>query len=160
MGRGQPLDLQRELLESFEQGLRFSEHLIAVLPRQLWRVDPQGGGRSIAAIAAHMHSLRRTFAKMAGAESLPSLDRASSTRAEARRALRQSREALVTIFRAALTDGRARVSGMPRRTVNMMLYLMQHDAHHRGQITMLARELGHRLSSADTMKLWGWKRLQ
>jgi uncharacterized damage-inducible protein DinB len=159
MARGQPLDLQRELLENFEQSLRVSEHLIAVLPRQLWRVDPQGGGRSIAAIAAHMHSLRRTFAKMGGAGALPSLDRSSSTQADARRAFRQSREALTLLFRGALADGRARVPGMPRRTVNMMLYLMQHDAHHRGQITMLARELGHRLSSADTMKLWGWKRL-
>jgi len=36
-------------------------------------------------------------------------------------------------------------------------FVMQHDAHHRGQICMLARALGHEFSGADTMRLWGWK---
>ncbi len=162
MASGQPFDLQRELLDNFDHGLRVSELLVAVLPRSLWRAEPPGGGgRSIVAIVAHMQSVRRTFAKMGGADpDLPSLDRASSTQADARRALGHSREAFMMLFRAALVDGRGRVKGMPRRTVNMMFYLAQHDAHHRGQITMLAHQLGHRLSSTDTMKLWGWKRLE
>ncbi len=162
MAAGQPLDLERELLDNFEHSLRVSEHLVAALPRRLWRAEPPGGGgRTIAAIAAHMQSVRRTFAKMGGADpALPSLDRLTTTQADARRALGHSREALMKLFRVTLADGRARVTGMPRRTVNMMLYLTQHDAHHRGQITLLARALGYRLSSADTMKLWDWKRLQ
>jgi hypothetical protein len=44
---------------------------------------------------------------------------------------------------------------MPRRTVNMMIYLIQHDA----QICALARALGHRLSKDDVMRIWGWKSL-
>jgi uncharacterized damage-inducible protein DinB len=46
---------------------------------------------------------------------------------------------------------------MPRRVVNMLAYLMQHDAHHRGQISMLARDLGHEFSGDDVMRMWGWK---
>ncbi len=155
------LDIEAELLENFEHSLLVSEHLVGVLPRRVWHASPpNSNGRSIAAIVAHMQSVRRTFAKMGGADpTLPSLDRNGSTQADARRALRQSREALMQLFRAALTEGRGRVKGMPRRTVNMMLYLTQHDAHHRGQITMLARELGHRLPGDAVMKLWGWKRL-
>ena len=49
---------------------------------------------------------------------------------------------------------------MPRRAVNMLVYLIQHDAHHRGQICMIARDLGHAFSSDDTMRLWGWKAIQ
>lgn len=162
MPAGRPLDVDAELLESFDLALRASEHLVAVLPPRIWRAQlPGRSGRSIAAIVAHMHSVRRTFAKMGGADPLmESLDRSSSTQAQARRALRQSREALARLFQRALTERRARVPGIPRRVVNMMLYLMQHDAHHRGQITMLARELGYKLSGADTMKLWGWKRME
>ena len=47
---------------------------------------------------------------------------------------------------------------MPRRVIDMLTYLMQHDAHHRGQICMLARDLGHTFSGDDTMRMWGWKR--
>jgi uncharacterized damage-inducible protein DinB len=43
--------------------------------------------------------------------------------------------------------------------VNIMIYLIQHDAHHRGQICALARALGHRLSQDDVMRIWGWKSL-
>jgi hypothetical protein len=68
----QPLDANRELLEAFDHSGRGSEYLIGVLPKKLWRADQRGGKeRSIAAIVAHMQSVRRTFAKMAGAEPVP-----------------------------------------------------------------------------------------
>ena len=157
----QPLDPRRELLEAFEQCCRVSEYVVDVLPSRLWRSEPPDSkGRSIAAIVAHMQSVRRMFAKMGGARRIPpALDRARSTPDDARRGLRQSREALMTLFREALTQGRPRVKRMPRRTVNMMTYLIQHDAHHRGQICALARALGHRLSKDDVMRIWGWKSL-
>jgi uncharacterized damage-inducible protein DinB len=62
-------------------------------------------------------------------------------------------------FESALAARRVRVKGMPRRVVNMIVYLIQHDAHHRGQICSLARELGHEFRSENTMRLWGWKAL-
>ena len=157
----QPLDPGRELLAAFEHSCRVSEYVVDVLPSHVWRPDPPDSrGRSIAAIVAHIQSVRRTFAKMGGARPIPpALDRARSTPADARRRLRLSREALMTLFRDALTQGRPRVKGMPRRTVNMMIYLIQHDAHHRGQICALARALGHRLSKDDVMRIWGWKSL-
>jgi len=65
----------------------------------------------------------------------------------------------MTLFREALMQGRPRVKGMSRRAVNMIIYLIQHDAHHRGQICALARALGHRLSQDDIMRIWGWKSL-
>ncbi|MBN2369769.1 MAG: DinB family protein [Vicinamibacteria bacterium] len=153
-----PLDTGSELLAEFDHGGRVVEYLIAALPRRLWRAAPPAG-RPIAAIVAHIQSVRRTFAKMGGAPPFIALDRARSTQSEARRALRESRAALTDLFSRALARGDARVKGMPRRVVSMMVYLIQHDAHHRGQISMLARALGHRLSGDDVMRIWGWKKL-
>jgi uncharacterized damage-inducible protein DinB len=66
---------------------------------------------------------------------------------------------LVGLFEAAIGARRARVRGMPRRAVDMLTYLLQPDAHHRGQICALAKDLGHRFRPEDVMRLWGWKAL-
>ncbi len=161
MATGRPLELAQELLEEFEHSCRVTEYLVGALPRRIWQAEaPLSKGRSIAAMVTHLQGVRRMFAKMGGANPVPpALDRTRSTPGDARRALARSREALTKLFQAALAEGRPRVKRMPRRTVNMMIYLIQHDAHHRGQIVSLARALGHRLSSNDVMKIWGWRKL-
>jgi uncharacterized damage-inducible protein DinB len=35
-------------------------------------------------------------------------------------------------------------------------YLIAHDAHHRGQISMLARQLGRPLSKSAGFGMWEW----
>jgi uncharacterized damage-inducible protein DinB len=159
MAKGRPLEVERELLEAFRQSGLANEYLVKVLPLALWRLTPPGGrGRTIAAIVAHMQSVRRMLARMGGARpGPPSLNRDVSTPNQAQRALHQSTEDLATLFETALTARQPRVKGMPRRAINLVAYLMQHDAHHRGQICMLARDLGHKFRTEDTMRLWGWK---
>jgi len=161
MAKGRPLEVERELLEAFGQSGLATEYLVKVLPTALWRTPPASGrGRSIAAIVAHIQGVRRMFARMGGVRpGPPLLDRNRSTPVQARRALRQSTEDLARLFETAFAGRQARVKGMPRRAVNMLAYLMQHDAHHRGQICSLARDLGHQFTSEDIMRLWGWKAL-
>jgi uncharacterized damage-inducible protein DinB len=154
------LNAEQEIVEAFEQCGRITEYLVTVVPRRFWQqAPPSGHGRTIAAMVAHIHGVRKTFAKMGGAPVPPSLDRNSVTPVQARRALRQTNAALATLFRDSLLRGDARIKGLPRRSVNMMAYLIQHDAHHRGQIMLRARELGHAFSGDDVMRVWGWKRL-
>src|SRR5262249_61540141 len=50
-------------------------------------------------------------------------------------------EDLARLFEIAFMAHLARVKGMPCRAVNMLVYLIQHDAHHRGQICALTRDL-------------------
>ena len=159
--RGRPLDVERELLEAFRRSGSVNEYLVSVLPVRIWRMAPPAGrGRSIAAIVAHMQGVRRTFARMGGARpGPPSLDRKTVTQAQARRAFQQSTGDLTRLFESTLRAHQARVKGMPRRVIDMLTYLLQHDAHHRGQICMLARDLGHTFGGDDSMRIWGWKRL-
>jgi uncharacterized damage-inducible protein DinB len=159
MPRGRPLDIEHELLDEFARNGAASEYLVRVLPDALWRHPPPNDrGRTIAAIVAHMQSVRRMFARMGGARPGPAaLDRHTTSRAQAERALRQSTTELLTQFTAAFDARQPRVKGMPRRAVNMLLYLIQHDAHHRGQIFMLAKNLGHTFRTDDVTRVWGWK---
>ena len=158
---GRPLEVERELLEAFARSGQVTELLVKAVPRALWRQPPPGGrGRTIAAIVAHVHGVRRTFARMGGARpGPPSLDRRTVTQVQAARALRQSTGDLVGQFERAIAGGRARVPGQPRRVVDMLTYLMQHDAHHRGQICTLARDFGHEFPADVVTRLWGWRKL-
>lgn len=155
-----PLNLEQELIAAFEQSSRVTEYLVGIVPRGLWQQpSPTGHGRTIAATAAHIHGLRKTFAKMGGAAAVPPLDRKTVTPIEARRALHEVNDVLIAQFRESLAAGDARIKGMPRRSVEMIFYFTQHDAHHRGQITLRARELGHEFGKDDVMRIWGWKKM-
>jgi uncharacterized damage-inducible protein DinB len=161
MARGLPLDVERELLDAFNRNGQVNEYLISIVDDAIWRARPaESRGRTIAAIVAHMQSVRRTFARMGGARpGPPSLDRLRVTRLQAQEALRRSTQDLVILFEATLAARRARVPGMSRRLIDMLTYLLQHDAHHRGQIVWVAKELGHEFRPEDVMRLWGWKAL-
>jgi uncharacterized damage-inducible protein DinB len=40
---------------------------------------------------------------------------------------------------------------------HVLTYFVAHEAHHRGQIVMVARQTGHRLPRAVIDGLWQWK---
>jgi uncharacterized damage-inducible protein DinB len=42
----------------------------------------------------------------------------------------------------------------------VLTYFVAHEAHHRGQIVMAARQLGYRLPPEVTAGLWQWRTRQ
>jgi hypothetical protein len=47
---------------------------------------------------------------------------------------------------------------LPLDVGHVMGYFVAHEGHHRGQIVMLARQLGHRLPAEVTGGLWQWSK--
>ena len=45
---------------------------------------------------------------------------------------------------------------LPLDVGHVLAYFVAHEAHHRGQLVMVARQLGHRLPPAVTNGLWQW----
>jgi uncharacterized damage-inducible protein DinB len=43
--------------------------------------------------------------------------------------------------------------------IEMLAYMLTHEAHHRGQVCMLAHQLGFALPSRVTSQLWNWERI-
>jgi len=60
----------------------------------------------------------------------------------------------VIMNRAMASDGR--IKGFRPDVAGFLGYLIAHDAHHRGQITMLARQLGHPLPQKVMFGMWEW----
>ena len=128
------------LLNAFNTNNRINQYLVDNLPPAAWKAKPPDRkGRTIPAIVAHMHNVRVMWLKAAKAEEIPAqLNRATVTPAQALRALETSRHALSVVMSCALErDGR--VKGFRPEVAGFLAYLIAHDAHQRGQITMLAR---------------------
>ena len=47
---------------------------------------------------------------------------------------------------------------LPLDVAHVLTYFVAHEAHHRGQIVMVARQLGHRLPHEVTTGLWLWNK--
>jgi uncharacterized damage-inducible protein DinB len=145
------------LLNTFNTNNRINQYLIDHLPSAAWKAKPPGGkGRTIAAIAAHMHNVRVMWLKAAKAEEIPEqLNRATVTPAKAMQALESSRRALCVVLSHALA-GDGRVRSFRPDVMGFVGYLIAHDAHHRGQIAMLARQMGHPLPQKAMFGMWEW----
>ena len=112
-----------------------------------------------AAIVAHLHNVRLMWLKAAAKSSkIPAqLDRLKVTPAQARRALAASHAAVAKLVSASLA-GDGKVKNFPPDVAAFVAYLISHDAHHRGQICMLSRQVGFRLPNATIFGMWEWNK--
>ena len=153
-----PFVLSAALLNAFEINDRINHYMIDNLPAESWRAEPPDGkGREIAAIVAHMHNVRVMWLKAAakGSKIPDQLDRHTVTPAQAKKGLDHSRDALLALMKAAIeSDGR--VKSFKPDVAAFFGYLIAHDAHHRGQIAMLARQVGHPLPQKAMFGMWEW----
>jgi hypothetical protein len=56
----------------------------------------------------------------------------------------------------AALAGDVRIKGFKPDVAGFLGYLFAHEGHHRGQITMLARQTGHPVSQSTMFGLWEW----
>jgi len=153
-----PFSLSSALLNAFELNDRINQYLIDSLPANAWRAEPLGGkGRNIASIVAHMHNVRVMWLKAtAKGSTIPDqLERTKVTPAQAKKGVEQSRDALRAVLNNAL-EGGGRGKGFKPDVASFFGYLIAHDAHHRGQVTMRARQVGHSLPQKAMFGMWEW----
>ncbi len=152
------LDLASSVVSALATSERINQFLLESLPDAVWNAEPPEG-RTIAAIAAHLHNVRLMWLKVAakGSRIPPQLDKAKVTRAQARKGFAASYAAIEKLVRSSL-EGEGRIKNFPPDVVAFAAYLISHDAHHRGQICSLSRQLGHRLPNAVTFGMWEWNK--
>jgi uncharacterized damage-inducible protein DinB len=122
--------------------------------------------RTIAAIFTHMHNVRAKWVRLSAPHlAVPRLlNRARCTPEEARAALAESAARCAAMLREA---GEGRIETFRRDGwappwpvgLEMLAYMLSHEAHHRGQVCMLAHQLGFPLPNKVTSRLWSWETL-
>ncbi len=119
-------------------------------------------------IAAHLHNSRCGWIKTLGSEhgiAPPRrVNRRLVTRREVVAALKRSSKSMESVLELGLeSNGQVPPSkgyvwrNLALDVAHILTYFVAHEAHHRGQIVMVARQTGHRLPHAATDALWQWK---
>lgn len=146
------------VLAAYATNNRINEYMIRNLPAEVWRMKSSGGkGRDIASIVAHMHNVRLMWLKAATkGTALPAkLEGSDFGPSEAIDSLAASHQAIHELLASSLkSDGR--IKGFKPDASSFFGYLIAHDAHHRGQVSMLARQLGHPLPQSAMYGMWEW----
>jgi uncharacterized damage-inducible protein DinB len=168
------VDLCQVLLESYAVNERMNQIVLEHLDPAAWRAKlPGSKGRTIAAIVAHVHNIRRKWLRLSAPHlKLPApLDRASCTQKQARAALLESAARCSEMLAEALSRSQfgpqSRVETFLRdgwakpwpAGPAMLAYMISHEAHHRGQVAMLAHQLGYPLPTKAASGIWVWERL-
>ena len=164
------LDFCQSLLETYAVNDRINQLILENLDPHAWRAKPAGRSvRTIAAIFAHMHNVRCKWLRLSAPHiRVPKhLDRLRCTQQQARTALGESALRCSEMLAEALGRPEGRVKQFLRdgwarpwpRGAAMFVYMVLHDAHHRGQVCMLAHQLGFRLPIKAAYGMWVWEKL-
>jgi uncharacterized damage-inducible protein DinB len=142
---------------------RVTAFLIESLPDEVWRAAiPGAPRRTVQMLAGHLHNARCMWVHMIGRRhglAVPRrVDRRRVTRRQLLPALARSARAMDALLQVGLANGGHLVGFSPPEVTHFLAYHVAHEGHHRGQIVMLARQLGHRLPAEVTNGLWQWGR--
>ncbi len=161
--------LEASILAAWRTNNRVTKEFIRRLPPALWQTAVPGlERRTIRAIAAHIHNGRcwwiKTLGREHGIRTPARVDHRRVTKRELIAALKRSSaqmEALLALgFKAG---GRIPPSkGYIWRNLSLdvghvLTYFVAHEAHHRGQIVMAARQANQPLPPNVVDGLWQWK---
>lgn len=156
-------------LQIFAANDRMNQILIEHLDPAAWRAKPPGKVRTIAAIFTHMHNVRSKWVRLTAPHlKVPRrLNRALCTPKQARAGLAESAAQCTEMLAEALGDRGSRIATFRRDGwapawpvgPEMLCYMLSHEAHHRGQVCMLAHQLGFPLPSPVANGIWNWEKL-
>jgi len=161
----------RRLIGVWRTNARATALLVGGLPREIWTsAVPGAPRRTVRALAAHLHNTRCMWLKMLGGGTkghgvaIPkNVDARRVAQRDLLAALSRSAEAYVKLMEVGIARGgevpKAAWQNFPPDLESFTAYMVAHEAHHRGQLCLVARQLGRRLPPEITGGIWGWRRL-
>jgi uncharacterized damage-inducible protein DinB len=158
------------ILDAWKTNNRVTIFLVEHLPAELWQAAVPGAPRrTIRMLAGHIHNARCTWIKTLGKEhgiAVPRpVDRYKVKPKDLIPALERSGAGILNLLKFGCDHGGTIPAtsayvwrNLPLDVGHVLGYFIAHEAHHRGQIVMLARQLGHRLPAEITGGLWQWSK--
>jgi uncharacterized damage-inducible protein DinB len=163
-------DTSHVMAEAFAVNDRMNQLILEHLDPRAWHAKPPGkNARTIAAIFTHVHNIRCKWLRLSAPHlKLPAqLHRTRCTPKQAKAALAESASLCCEMIGDALGNPSSRIKKFRRDAwarpwpagAAMFAYMINHDAHHRGQVCLLAHQLGYPLPHKTAYTQWNWEKL-
>jgi uncharacterized damage-inducible protein DinB len=162
------LDQPDMLLSAWRTNNRVTVFLIENLPKELWGATVPGAPRrTVRMIAGHIHNARcmwiKTLGRPHGVPTPRSVNRHKVGPKELITALGRSSSGIISLLQLGFEQGGTipisssyTWRNLPLDVAHVLTYFVAHEGHHRGQLVMIARQLGYRLPAEITGGLWQW----
>ena len=157
-------DVLDDLLEAWQIHDEINRYILDWVPPEgleavtLLKTGKPSRGRNVARIFAHMHEVRcsKLERNLDDADALPRFESSESPDADRlARALELSAEAVAEVVGSAVRADQP-ITGWKRSPVAWLVYLISHDAHHRGQIAQALKQSGVRPPQEVSYGTWGY----
>jgi uncharacterized damage-inducible protein DinB len=155
-----------EIVGAWKTNNAATVYLVSHVPAQAWMQEVPGIPRkTIGTICAHLHNSRCGWIKSLGAKhgvTVPRRVDRRATKAQVVAALPRSSQGMIDVIELGAARG-GRVppavwQNFPTDLAHFLGYFAAHEGHHRGQLIMVLRQLGHRLPQEVVDGVWQWTR--
>src|SRR5207249_2088428 len=157
-GSRQRETMEEQLIETWNIHNRINLYVLAAIPADALGVVSSLKGRSAFQMFAHIHNVRLMWLQPSAPELMEGLRKIEGTNGAhdtLTQALEASGKAVEALLRRAFAEG-GRVKGFKPHAVGFLGYLISHESHHRGQLTINLKALGVPLDNKTDYGMWEW----